>query len=143
MRNYPNKIIAERLSARQLILRRISEIVCMYNMYPSHLGIQLFRALTRKRSITCASVMLRNVTALLAIEVRWEKSSAYNYSAGHRRRCTHTTQWRPAYSCSVQPISSALYLYIPAAETLRQWRETCAQHLDIRCARHSTVYAYL
>ena len=30
-----------------------------------------------------------------------------------------------------------------AAETLRQWRETCAQHLDIRCARHSTAYAYL
>ena len=32
---------AERLSARQLILRRISEIVCMY----ARLGIQLFRAL--------------------------------------------------------------------------------------------------
>ena len=37
------RIFAERLSARQLILRRISEIVCMY---PSRrLGIQLFRAL--------------------------------------------------------------------------------------------------
>ena len=33
---------------------------------------------TRKRSITCASVMLRNVTAVPAIEVRGEKSSAYN-----------------------------------------------------------------
>ena len=40
------EIIAERLSAGQLILRRISEIVCMYVcMYPSRLGIQLFRAL--------------------------------------------------------------------------------------------------
>ena len=39
-------IFAERLSMRQLILRRISEIVCMYVcMYPSRLGIQLFRAL--------------------------------------------------------------------------------------------------
>ena len=37
-------------------------------MYPSRLGIQLFRALrTRKRSITCASVTLRNVTAAPAI----------------------------------------------------------------------------
>ena len=104
-RGFPNRkhlgLIAERLSARELILRRISEIVgmyvCMY-MYPSRLGIQLFRALaTRKRSITCASVTLRNITAVLpAIEVRGEKSSAYNYSAGRRRRCTHTTQWRPA-----------------------------------------------
>ena len=43
-------LIAERLSARQLIPRQISEIVCMYvcmyvYMYPSRLGIQLFRAL--------------------------------------------------------------------------------------------------
>ena len=37
----------------------------------------------------------------------------------------------------------ALYLYIPAAEMLRQWREACAQHLDIRCARHPTAHAYL
>ena len=36
---------------------------------------------TRKRSITCASVTLRNVTAVPpAIEVRGEKSSAYNRS---------------------------------------------------------------
>ena len=65
--------IAERLSARQLILRRISEIVCMYVfmyvcMYPSRLGIQLFRAL----SVTCASVTLRNVTAAPAIAVHEE-----------------------------------------------------------------------
>ena len=39
-------------------------------MYPSRLGIQLFRALhARKRSIKCASVTLRNVTAVPAIEV--------------------------------------------------------------------------
>ena len=44
-------LTAEHLSARQLILRCISEIVymyvvCMYVcMYPSRLGIQLFRAL--------------------------------------------------------------------------------------------------
>ena len=62
-----DRVIAERLSARQLILHRISEIVCMYvcmyicmyvctyvcmyvsvtlrNPIISHLGIQLFRAL--------------------------------------------------------------------------------------------------
>ena len=33
-------------------------------MYPSRLGIQLFPTLARKRSITCASVTLRNVTAV-------------------------------------------------------------------------------
>ena len=43
-------MIAERLSTRQLILHRISEIVSMYVcmfvcMYPSCLGMQLFRAL--------------------------------------------------------------------------------------------------
>ena len=45
-------MIAERLSARQLILRRISEIVCMYVcMYPSRLGIQLFRALHARANV--------------------------------------------------------------------------------------------
>ena len=59
--------------------------------------IQYIHTRTRdERSITCASVTLRNVTAVPAIEVRGEKSSVYNYSAGRRRRCTHTTQWRPA-----------------------------------------------
>ena len=92
-------------------LEYVCMYVCMYIcMYLSRLGIQLFRArATRKRSITCARVTLRNVTAVPAIEVRGEKSSAYNYSSGRRRRCAHTTQWRPAwvraYSCSVQPIS--------------------------------------
>ena len=44
-------IIAERLSARQLILHRISASVCIYNiyiyvcMYVSHLGMQLYCAL--------------------------------------------------------------------------------------------------
>ena len=39
-------IIAERLSVRQLIPHRISEIVSMYVcMYPSRLGMQLFCAL--------------------------------------------------------------------------------------------------
>ena len=153
---FPILLIAERLSARQLILRRISEIVCMYvyNMYVCmYVSVTLRNPIisraTRKRSITCASVTLRNVPAVPAIEeVRGEKSSAYNYSAGHRRRCTHTTQWRPA---EYEPIRAACNrlaqlstcIYIPAAETLRQWRETCAQHLDIRCARHSTAYAYL
>ena len=90
-------IIAERLCARKLILRRISEIVCMYVcMYVSvTLRNPIISRATRKRNITCASVTLRNVTAEPAIEVRGEKSSAYNYSAGRRRRCTHTTQWRP------------------------------------------------
>ena len=90
--------IAERLSARQLILRRISEIVCMYVcMYVSvTLRNPMISRATRKRSITCTIVTLRNVTAVPAIEVRGEKSSAYNYSAGRRRRCAHTTQWRPA-----------------------------------------------
>ena len=42
---------------------------CVINLFqppllPSRLGIQLFRALTRKRSITCASVTLTNVTLL-------------------------------------------------------------------------------
>ena len=52
---------------------------------------------TRKRSITCASVTLRNVTAaprpMQSARSPEMKSSLYNYSAG---RCMHTTQWRPA-----------------------------------------------
>ena len=62
-------LIAERLSARQLILRRISEIVCMYVcMYVSViLRNPIISRATRKRSITCASVTLRNVTAAPAI----------------------------------------------------------------------------
>ena len=45
-------LIAERLSARQLIPHCISEIVSMYVcLYPSRLGIQLFPAL---RANVCA-----------------------------------------------------------------------------------------
>ena len=63
-------IIAERLSARQLILRRISEIVCMYVcMYVSvTLRNSIISRATRKRSITCASVTPRNVTAVPAMK---------------------------------------------------------------------------
>ena len=69
-------IIAERLSARQLILRRISEIVCMYVSVT--LRNPIISRATRKRSITCASVTLRNVTAEPAIAVREKtKSSLY------------------------------------------------------------------
>ena len=85
------EIIAERLSARQLILHRISEIVCMYVSVT--LRNPIISRATRKRIITCASVTLRNVIAGPAI-VRRE---TYNYSAGRRRRrCTHTTQWQLA-----------------------------------------------
>ena len=47
-RTFGHSIVAERLSARQLIPHRISEIVSMYVcmyvcMYPSCLGMQLFR----------------------------------------------------------------------------------------------------
>ena len=64
--------------------------------------------------------------------------------AVHTQRSGGQPEYEPIRSISVQPISSALYLYIiPAAETLRKWGETCAQHPDIRCARHSTAYAYL
>ena len=52
-------IIAERLSVRQIIPRRISEIVCMY---PSRLGMPLFRATRANVGITCARVTPRNVT---------------------------------------------------------------------------------
>ena len=87
-------------AARGTLLRmRISSMyVCLYVcIYVSvTLRNPIISRATRKRSITCASVTLRNVTAEPAIEVRGEKSSAYNYSAGRRRRCTHTTQWRPA-----------------------------------------------
>ena len=53
-------LFAERLSARQLILRRISEMVAMYVsmyvcMYVSRLGIQLFPAL-RSNLVLCAPV---------------------------------------------------------------------------------------
>ena len=95
-------IFDECLSTRQLILRRISEIVCMYvYVYPSRLGIQLFRTLPHKRSITCAIVMLRNVTAVPATEVRGEKSSVYNYSVGRRR--TQRSGSQPKY----EPIRAA------------------------------------
>ena len=62
-------IFAERLSAGQLILRRISEIVCMYVcMYVSvTLRNPIISRVTRKRSITCANVTLRNFTAAQAI----------------------------------------------------------------------------
>ena len=52
--------------------------VCMYVcMYVSvTLRNPIISCATRKRSITCASVTLRNVTAMSAIEVRGEKSSA-------------------------------------------------------------------
>ena len=65
---------------RQLILRRISEIVCMYVcMYVSvTLRNLIISHATSKCSITCASVTLRNVTAVPAMEVRGEKSSACN-----------------------------------------------------------------
>ena len=55
-------IFVERLSARQLILRRISEIVCMYVSVT--LRNPIISRATRKRSITCASVTLRNVSLL-------------------------------------------------------------------------------
>ena len=79
---------------------------------------------TRKRSITCASVTLRNVTAVPAIEVRGEippRTSTIVRDVGDAVR-TQSSGGQPdyirGYSCSVQPISSALYQYIPAAETL-------------------------
>ena len=95
-------IFAERLSARQLILRRIPEIVCMYVcMYVSvTLRNPIISRATRKRSITCASVTLGNVIVAPAIAESGRRRSpsctTIYYSAGHRRRCTHTTQWRPA-----------------------------------------------
>ena len=52
-------MIAERLSVRQIIPRRISEIVYMY---PSRLGMPLFRATRANVGITCARVTPRNVT---------------------------------------------------------------------------------
>ena len=58
-------LIAERLSARQIILRRISEIVCMYVSLT--LRNPIISRATRKPIITCASVTLRNVTAAPAI----------------------------------------------------------------------------
>ena len=81
-------MIAERLSARQLILRRISEIVCMHVcMYPSRLGIQLFRAL-RANVVSRApvqrlgmSLLRRPLQSTRSLEM---KSSLYNYSAGRR-----------------------------------------------------------
>ena len=59
-------VVAERLSARQLILRRISEIVCMYVSVT--LRNPIISRATRKRSITCASVTLRNVTAVAPLK---------------------------------------------------------------------------
>ena len=58
---------------------------------------------TCKRSITCASVTLRNVTAALAIEVNGEKSSVYNYSAdvGDAVR-TQRSGGQPEYGLFVQ-----------------------------------------
>ena len=75
-------------------MRRISETVCMYIcMYVSvTLRNPIISRAMRKRSITCTSVTLRNVTAVPAI-AQGDGSSVYNYSAGCRRRCTHTAQW--------------------------------------------------
>jgi hypothetical protein len=57
-------IIAERLSARQIIPRRISRIVCMYVcMYVSvTLRESNYFALRANVNITCASVTLRNLS---------------------------------------------------------------------------------
>ena len=103
-------IIADRFSARQLILRRISEIVCMYISVT--LRNPIISCATRKRNITCASVTLRNVSAssrgpwdgrrscrtklahckqISACSER-QLHSPHNYS---QRRCTHTPQRRP------------------------------------------------
>ena len=116
---------------------------------------------TRKRSITCASVTLRNVLLSQSSPSARRRSPpciTIVRDVGDPVR-TQRSGGQPEY----EPISPALYLYIPAAETLRKWRETCvvsqarpsrgegpacetktcAQHLDIRCARHSTAHAYL
>ena len=67
----PDDIIAERLSARQLIVHRISEIVSMYVcmcMYVCmYVSVTLRNAIisraTRKRTCTCASGLYCHVTA--------------------------------------------------------------------------------
>ena len=73
-------LIAERLS----VLRRISEICSLYVYYMyvcMYVSVTLRNPIisraTRKRSITCASVTLRNVTAEPAIAVREKTKSLY------------------------------------------------------------------
>ena len=56
-------------------------------MYPSRLGIQLFRALAtraRKRSITCARVTLRNVTAVPPRSLDPRPSASLRYTLAHK-----------------------------------------------------------
>ena len=80
-------LIAERLSVRQIIPRRISEIVCMYVcMYPSRLGMPLFRATRANVGITCARVTPRNVTGRIST---------------HGTRSTHKSVHCALYHCAV------------------------------------------
>ena len=96
----------------RLVLREYSRVrhVTLYTVFVY--GYSQFDTLP----LLC-TLVTRNVTAAPAIAIRGEtKSSLYKYSAG---RCTQTTgAGQPEY----EPISAteALYLYIPAAETLRK-----------------------
>ena len=58
---------------------------------------------TRKRSITCASVTLRNVTAVPVIEVRGEKSSVYKMRDVGDAVRTQRSSGQPEY----EPIRAA------------------------------------
>ena len=99
-------IVAERLSARQLILRRISEIVCMYVSVT--LRNPITSRATRKRSITCASVTLRNITAEPAIAVREKtKSSLYVYTTKVRDVSDAVRTQRSGGQPEYEPIRAA------------------------------------
>ena len=73
--------------------------VCMYVSVT--LRNPIISCATRKHSVTCASVTLRNVTAVPAIEDRGEKSSVYNYSAG-RALILESVIWYTVLVCCLE-----------------------------------------
>ena len=103
---------------------------------------------TRKRGkITCASVTLRNVTAVPAIEVRGETSPPCTTivldvgDAVHTQRSGGQPEYEPIRATCNRLAQLSICIYL----LQRRWESGArrAQHPDIRCARHSTAHAYL
>ena len=82
-------------SRKSHVIAYVSNPSLPLSMVPLRLTVAAVQGVARTRD------KVHNIAKAPAIAVREETKSSlynsrYNYSAGRQRRCTHTTQWRPA-----------------------------------------------